>query len=452
MPQSPDAERAVLGSIIINNHAFYRVIGTINTEDFFKDSHRTIFATMRRMAERSQEIEALTLKEELAKNAQLEQVGGVAYLSSLLDAVPDVANVERYARIVKEKSTLRRLIVMGNSVMRAALEAPSEPDEVLNIAEKSLYDIAEGVTDKGFVALERITRNNMTAIEQIHSAGKLLTGIPTGYDRFNEFTSGFQLQDLIILAARPSMGKTSLMMNIAESIAIPGKDGAPRTGAQRLYAVGVFSLEMSKEQIGLRILSSESGVSNHLIRSGMLSERNWRDLADAAARLAKGKIYVDDSPGMDPLEMRAKARRLKMEVGLDMVMVDYLQLMALKGKVESRQQEISQISRGLKAIAKELNLPLLALSQLSRRPEQRTGDHRPQLADLRESGAIEQDADLVAFIYRDEVYNRDTEEKGIAEIIIAKQRNGPIGDFKLVFRNDITKFFNYEPQPDFIPQ
>jgi len=451
MPQSSDAERAVLGSILINNHAFYRVIGIVDTDDFFKDAHRVVFATMRRMAERSQEIETLTLKEELAKNAQLEQAGGVAYISSLLDAVPDVANVERYAKIVKEKSTLRRLIVMGNSVMRAALDAPSEPGDVLNIAEKSLYEIAEGTTDKGFVPLDRITRGNMTAIEQIHSAGKLLTGIPTGYDRFNEFTSGFQAQDLIILAARPSMGKTSLMMNIAETIAIPGKDGQPRNGAQRLYGVGVFSLEMSKEQIGLRILSSESGVSNHLIRSGMLSERNWRDLAEAAGRLAKGKIFVDDTPGMDPLEMRAKARRLKMEAGIDMIMVDYLQLMAVKGKIESRQQEISQISRGLKAVAKELNLPLVALSQLSRRPEQRTGDHRPQLADLRESGAIEQDADLVAFIYRDEVYNRDTEEKGIAEIIIAKQRNGPIGDFKLVFRNDITKFFNYEPQPDFVP-
>ncbi len=451
MPQSPDAERAVLGAILINNHAFYRVIGTIDTDDFFKDAHRTIFATMRRMAERSQEIETLTLKEELAKNAQLDQAGGVSYLSSLLDSVPDVANVERYAKIVKEKSTLRRLIVMGNSVMRAALDAPSEPDEVLTIAEKSLYEIAEGTTDKGFVALDRITRANMVAIEQIHSAGKLLTGIPTGYDRFNEFTSGFQLQDLVILAARPSMGKTSFMMNIAESIAIPGKDGLPRSGAPRLYGVAVFSLEMSKEQIGLRILSSESGVSNHLIRSGMLSERNWRDLAEAAGRLAKGKIYIDDTPGMDPLEMRAKARRLKMEVGLDMIMVDYLQLMAVKGKVESRQQEISQISRGLKAIAKELNVPLLALSQLSRRPEQRMGDHRPQLADLRESGAIEQDADVVAFIYRDEVYNKDTEEKGIAEIIIAKQRNGPIGDFKLVFRNDITKFFNYEPQPEYLP-
>src|SRR5438445_6064544 len=451
LPQNPDAERAVLGSILINNNAFYRVVGLIDTEDFFKDAHRSTFATMRALAEQSREIDTLTLKDELGKRAQLEQVGGAAYISSLSDGIPDIANVERYARIVKEKSMLRRLIVMGNSVMRAALDAPNEPGDVLNIAEKSLYEIAEGSTEKGFVALDRITRQNMTAIEQLHEAGKLITGIPTGYDRFNEFTSGFQPQDLIIIAARPSMGKTSFMMNLAESIAIPDRSGDPRPPSQRLYAVGVFSLEMSKEQIGLRILSSESGVSNHLIRAGMLSERNWRDLAEASARLAKAKIFVDDTPGIDVMEMRAKARRLKMEVGLDLIMVDYLQLMAVKGKVESRNQEISQISRGLKAVAKELNLPLVSLSQLSRRPEQRTGDHRPQLAGLRESGSIEQDADLVAFIYRDEVYNKDTEEKGIAEIIIAKQRNGPIGDFKLVFRNDITKFFNYEPSPDFVP-
>ncbi|MGZ5462534.1 MAG: replicative DNA helicase [Thermoanaerobaculia bacterium] len=451
LPQSPDAERAVLGSILINNNAFYRVVSTISSEDFFRDAHRTIFAAMRVLAEQSREIDLLTLKEELAKHERLEGVGGSAYISSLIDGIPDVANVERYARIVKEKSMLRRLIVMGNSVMRAALDSPGEPTEVLSIAEKSLYDIAEGSIEKGFVSLDRITRQNMSAIEQLHEAGKLITGIPTGYDRFNEFTAGFQPQDLVIIAARPSMGKTSFMMNIAESIAIPDKAGQPRTPSNRLFSVGVFSLEMSKEQIGLRILSSESGVSNHLIRSGMLSERNWRELADAASRLAKGKIYIDDSPGMDPLEMRAKARRLKMEAGLDMIMVDYLQLMSVKGKIESRQQEISQISRGLKAIAKELNVPLLSLSQLSRRPEQRTGDHRPQLSDLRESGSIEQDADLVAFIYRDEVYNKETEEKGIAEIIIAKQRNGPIGDFKLVFRNDITKFFNYEPQPEYLP-
>jgi replicative DNA helicase len=452
LPQSPDAERAVLGSILTNANAFYRVVGIINSEDFFKDAHRTIFAIIRHLAEESREIDPLTVKEELMRNGLLEQVGGGAYVSALSDGVPDIANVERYAKIVKEKSTLRRLIVMGNSVMRAALDLPSESAEVLNIAEKSLYEIAEGSIDKGFVTLDKITRQNMAAIEQLNSAGKLLTGLPTGYDRFNEFTSGFQAQDLIIIAARPSMGKTSFMMNIAESLAIPGKDGLPRGGAQRLHSVGVFSLEMSKEQIGLRILSSESGVPNNLVRAGMLSERNWRDLAEASARLSKAKIYIDDTPGIDPMEMRAKARRLKMEAGLDLVMVDYLQLMSIKGRIESRQQEISQISRSLKAIAKELNVPLVSLSQLSRRPEQRTGDHRPQLSDLRESGSIEQDADLVAFIYRDEVYNKESEEKGIAEIIIAKQRNGPIGDFKLVFRNDITKFFNYEPQPEFLPE
>ncbi|HSP34708.1 MAG TPA: replicative DNA helicase [Thermoanaerobaculia bacterium] len=445
LPQSSDAERAVLGSILINNNAFYRVLGTIDTPDFFRDAHRTIFAAMHKLAEESREIDLLTLKDELAKKAQLDQVGGSAYISALVDGIPDVANVERYARIVKEKSTLRRLIVMGNKVMRAAFDAPNEPSEVLNIAEKTLYEIAEGSTEKGFVSIDRITKSNMTAIEQLHSAGRLVTGIPTGYDRFDEFTSGFQPQDLVIIAARPSMGKTSFMMNIAESIAIPDKSGEPRRSGQRLYSVGVFSLEMSKEQIGLRMLSSESGVPNHLIRAGMLSERNWRDLAEASARLAKARIYIDDTPGIDVMEMRAKARRLKMETSLDMIMVDYLQLMSVKGKVESRNQEISQISRGLKAIAKEINVPLISLSQLSRRPEQRTGDHRPQLSDLRESGSIEQDADVVCFIYRDEVYNKDTEEKGIAEIIIGKQRNGPIGDFKLVFRNDITKFFNYEP-------
>ena len=452
LPQSPDAERAVLGSILINNNAFYRVITLVDSEDFFKDAHRAIFVAMRMLAEQSREIDLLTLKDELAKRAQLDHVGGAAYVSSLTDGIPDIANVERYARIVKEKSMLRRLVVMGNSVMRAALDPPNEPAEVLNIAERSLYEIAEGAIDKGFVQLDRITRQNMSAIEQLQHAGKLITGIPTGYDRFNEYTSGFQAQDLIILAARPSMGKTSFMMNIAEAIAIPDRNGEARTPSHRLYSVGVFSLEMSKEQIGLRILSSESGVPNHLIRGGMLSERNWRDLAEASARLAKAKIWVDDTPGLDVMELRAKARRLKMESGLDMIMVDYLQLMSVRGKVESRNQEISQISRGLKAVAKELNVPLVSLSQLSRRPEQRTGDHRPQLADLRESGSIEQDADLVAFIYRDELYNKDTEEKGIAEIIIAKQRNGPIGDFKLVFRNDITKFFNYEPAPDRMPE
>ena len=447
LPQNPEAERSVLGSVLIDNHSFYRVAGVIRAEDFYKDAHRVVFTTMVTLAEQSREIDLLTLKEELAKRGLLDQAGGSAYVSSLVDGIPDISNVERYAMIVKEKSTLRRLIMMGNHVIKAASEAPSEPGEVLNIAEKQIYEIAEGNTQTGFTSIDKITKTNLSAIEKLHEAGSLVTGLPTGYDRFNEMTSGFQRQDLIILAARPSMGKTSFMLNIAESMAIPDKANSK----EQLYSVGIFSLEMSKEQLGLRILSSEANVSSQLIRAGILSEKNWRDLAEAASRIARAPIWIDDTPGIDIMEMRAKARRLKMEHGLDMVMVDYLQLMSAKGKVESRNQEISMISRGLKAVAKELNCPLLSLSQLSRRPDQRTGDHRPQLADLRESGSIEQDADLVLFIYRDEVYDKETEDKGIAEIIIAKQRNGPIGDFKLVFKNDITKFFNYAPEPDYQP-
>lgn len=444
LPQNPEAERSVLGSILIDNGAFYRVIATIREHDFFKDAHRTIFATITALAEQSREIDLLTLKEELSKKGVLEQIGGAGYVSSLVDGIPDIANVERYARIVKEKSTLRRLILMGNQVMRAALDGPTEPAEVLSIAEKSIYDIAEGNLDTGFSAISTITKTNMAAIDQMQHQHGLLTGLPTGYDRFDEMTSGLQRSDLIILAARPSMGKTSFMLNMAEAMSIPDKAGTK----EKLLSVGIFSLEMSKEQLGLRILSSEAGVSNHLIRAGILSDKNWRDLVDASQRVARAKIFIDDTPSLDILEMRAKARRLRQEHGLDCIMVDYLQLMSVKGKVESRNQEISQISRGLKGIAKELNVPLVSLSQLSRRPEQRTGDHRPQLSDLRESGSIEQDADLVLFIYRDEVYNKESEEKGTAEIIISKQRNGPIGDFKLVFRNDITKFFNYTPEPD----
>jgi replicative DNA helicase len=447
LPQNPEAERSVLGSILIDNSSFYRVAGTIDVEDFFKDGHRTIFTAMVRLAQQSREIDILTLKDDLAKHGQLDGIGGSAYVSSLVDGIPDIGNVERYARIVKEKSTLRRLILMGNRVMRAAMEAPSEPSEVLSIAERSIYEIAEHNLDTGFVALDRITRTNMEAIEHLQGSHGMLTGLDTGYPRFNEMTAGFQKQDLIILAARPSMGKTSFMLNIAEAMAVPDRAGTK----ERLLSVGIFSLEMSKEQLGLRILSSQAGVANHLIRAGILSEKNWRDLAEASARVARAAIFVDDSASIDIMEMRAKSRRLKMEHSLDIIMVDYLQLIGSHGRIENRNQEISQISRGLKTIAKEMNVPLLSLSQLSRRPEQRTGDHRPQLSDLRESGSIEQDADLVAFIYRDELYNKESEEKGIAEIIIAKQRNGPIGDFKLVFRNDLTKFLEYSPEPGYLP-
>jgi replicative DNA helicase len=447
MPQNPEAERSVLGSILLDNHSFYRVGGKLHAEHFYKDGHRIIYQAMVDLAQQSREIDLVTLKEELGKRGVMEQAGGSAYVSSLVDSVPDIANVERYAAIVREKATLRNLIMMGNKVIKAATEAPNDPAIVLDEAERSIYAIAEENLAGGFTSIDRITKTNLTAIEKLHEQGGLVTGLNTGYERFNEMTSGFQKQDLVILAARPSMGKTSFMLNIAEAMAIPDKAGTKNP--DEMYSVGIFSLEMSKEQLGLRILSSEANVSSQLIRAGILSEKNWRDLAEAASRIARAGIWIDDTPGIDIMEMRSKARRLKNEHGLDMIMVDYLQLMSVKGKVESRNQEISIISRGLKAVAKELDVPLLSLSQLSRRPDQRTGDHRPQLADLRESGSIEQDADLVLFIYRDEVYNKETEDKGIAEIIIAKQRNGPIGDFKLVFRNDITKFFNYAPEPEY---
>lgn len=446
LPQNPEAERSILGSILLDNHAFYRVVGTINESDFYRDSHRVIFNIMTLLATESREIDIVTLKDELAKRALLDQVGGPSYISSLLDGIPDIANAERYARIVKEKSMLRRLILMGNKVMRSALDAPGEPEEVLSLAEKDLYEIAQDGAEGGFASIDDITRFNMEAIEQLSKNSRMITGIPTGYAKFDEFTSGFQDQDLIILAARPSMGKTSFMLNLAENMAVPD-----RAGTKELRSVGIFSLEMSKEQIGLRLLSSIANVSSQLIRAGTLSERNWEALAEASSLLSRSKIWIDDTAMIDIMEIRAKTRRLKMELGLDMLMVDYLQLISGRGKQDSRTQEISQISRGLKAIAKEMNVPLLSLSQLSRRPEQRTGDHRPQLSDLRESGSIEQDADLVCFIYRDEVYDKDTEEKGLAEIIISKQRNGPIGDFKLVFRNEITKFLNWTQEPDFVP-
>jgi replicative DNA helicase len=441
LPQNPEAERSVLGSILVNQHALYKVAGIIKAEDFYKDAHRAIYEAMTELMQENREIDLITLKEQLARRGQLEKVGGSAYVSSLVDGIPDIGNVEHYAQIVKQKSTLRRLIVLGNHVIKQAFDPSEMPGDVLGSAEKQIFDIAGQNLSTGFEQIEQITRKNMEAIEKLSHSSGLLTGVPTGYDRLNEFTSGFQRQDLIILAARPSMGKTSLMLNMAEAMAIPD-----RANTKKLHTVGIFSLEMSKEQLGLRLLSSEAGVPSHLIRAGILSEKNWTDLAEASSRIARAPIWIDDAAGIDIMEMRAKARRLKLEYGLDVLMVDYLQLINGPARAESRNQEISQISRSLKAIAKELNVPLISLSQLSRRPEQRAGDHRPQLSDLRESGSIEQDADLVMFIYRDEVYNKESEEKGIAEIIISKQRNGPIGDLKLVFRNELTKFYNYQPE------
>jgi replicative DNA helicase len=438
LPSANDAERAVLGSILINNVAFYRVVDIVGPDDFFPEKHRLIFAAMRTIAERSAEIDLFTVKDELAKLGTLKKCGGAAYVSSLVDGIPDVANVERYARIVKDKSTLRRVIETSNTAMNAAVNE-ADPIAVVGDMERAILAIAEGSQTRGFENIHEITRRNLHELETAQNSGKALTGIDTGYADLNRFTHGWQPTDLIIIAARPSMGKTALMLSCAEAIGVPRQSREP-------LSVGLFSLEMSKEQLGKRLLSAMSGVPGDKMRSAMLNQSDWRAIAEASAKLSRARLHIDDTAAIDPLELRARARRLKAERGLDLVMVDYLQLMRVKGRVENRLQEVSLLSSSLKALAKELRVPVIALSQLSRDVEKRQ-DHRPQLSDLRESGTIEQDADVVMFIYRDEVYNKDTADKGLAEILIAKQRNGPIGDFKLVFRNDLTRFYDYTPEP-----
>jgi replicative DNA helicase len=430
----------VLGAILIDNDTFNVAAAIIDPKAFFRDAHRRIFDRMSELSERSQPIDLVTLKEELERAGDLEEVGGPAYIASLVDGVPRSTNVEYYAQIVKEKATLRNLIFSANKILGTAYEADQEADLILDEAESAIFAVAEDRIKAGFVSMETLVRDSFPKIEKLFEHKTFITGTPTGFDDIDRKTRGLQPGDLVIVAARPSMGKTSLVLNICQHVATHGG------------VAGFFSLEMSKESLFMRMLASEAKIDMYRLLSGQIGQQEYGQITHALETLSEGQLFIDDTAGIGVMEMRAKARRLKMEAGLDMIMVGYLQLMAVKGKIESRLQEISQISRGLKAIAQELNVPLMALSQLSRRPEQRTGDHRPQLADLRESGAIEQDADLVCFIYRDEVYNKETEEKGIAEIIIAKQRNGPIGDFKLVFRNDITKFFNYEPQPEYLPE
>ncbi len=439
LPQNLEAEKTVLGSILIDPSSLNKVVAAgLHPEHFYRDAHRKIFGAISDLSHRGVEVDIVTLKNELTRRGEIDSSGGASYLSSLVDGIPDVANVEHYTAIVKEKSTLRRLILAGQSIAREAMSGSLSADDVLATAEKGIFEIADEVVEGGFAHIGPITESNLEALEKANRQHGMLTGLSTGFEKLDEMTYGLQRSDLIIVAARPSMGKTSWVLNIAEHMAI-----------KENQVVAFFSLEMSATQLGLRLLGSQSRVSGRHIRGGMISQEQWGRLALAQARVAKAPLYIDDTAGMGILEMRAKARRLKMEVGrLDCIMVDYLQLMSEKRRFENRNLEISAISRGMKALAKELNVPVIALSQLSRKPEQRTGDHRPQLGDLRESGAIEQDADVVAFIYRDEVYNPDSEFKGIAEIIIAKQRNGPIGSFKLVFLNDITRFENMDPSAE----
>ncbi len=445
-PQNIEAEQMVLGAILIENDSINKVIETLSPDDFYKDSHRRIFKVMLDMFETGDAIDLVTLSDALRGKTGLEAVGGASYLATLVSLVPTAANIKYHARIVREKAVLRKLIHSATDIITQSYEDSRTVvniDELLDRAEKSIFEIAQGKIKDSFVSMKNIVGHSFAIVERLYEKKEMVTGLATGFLDLDERTSGFQQSDLIIIAGRPSMGKTAFCLNIAAYAAIDkGK------------SVAIFSLEMSKEQLVLRMLGSESRVDAHKLRTGHLSDRDWTPLSTAAGRLAEAPIYIDDTAAISVLETRAKARRLKADQGLDLIIVDYLQLMRGRGDEGSREQEISNISRSLKALAKELQVPVIALSQLNRAVETRPGkEKRPMLADLRESGAIEQDADVILFIYRDEVYNKcecpyDGEclcgQRGKAEVIIGKQRNGPIGKVDLTFVNRYTRFENAE--------
>ncbi len=429
-PHSLDAEQSVLGAMLIDAGAVGRCLELIREDDtFYREAHRKIFRAITSIHDRGEPADLVTVGEELAKKGELEQVGGPSYLASLFEQVATAANVEYYCKIILEKATLRKLIEAGTTIATEAYTAKEDSGSVLDRAEQLIFGISDTKTRSGFVALRDILGHSFEVIQELYDKKKHVTGVESGFFELDTKTAGFQPSDLVVVAGRPSMGKTSLCLNIAQHVAIKNK-----------IPVAVFSLEMSREQIVMKLLCSEARVESHKLRTGYLRESEWPLLTTAAGLLSRAPIYIDDTPAISVLEMRSKARRLKTEVDLGLIVVDYLQLVRGIGDTENRQQEISQISRSLKALAKELRVPILALSQLSRAVEARGGDRRPVLSDLRESGAIEQDADVVIFIYRPEVYERTDENKGRAEIIIGKQRNGPIGTVELTFIEAYTRF------------
>jgi len=439
-PQNLEAEKSVLGSILIDNQALHGAMEVLSQKDFYSEAHKKIFAAIVELSDRNEPVDLITLTDLLKKKKQLDTVGGMAYLASLVDNVPSAANVSYYAKIVKEKAILRELIGTATNIIRDSFDPTSDVDQILDQAEHAIFEISENKIRPSFFPIREIIKDSFKTIERLYEKKSTITGIPTGFERIDDLTAGLQKSDLIIIAGRPSMGKTAFALNIARHAAV-----------ELGYPVAVFSLEMSKEQLALRLLAAEAKVDSQRLRRGQLGEMDWPKLAQAAGRLAEAPLFIDDTPAIMVLEMKAKARRLKAETGLELIILDYLQLMRASGYRESREQEISEISRSLKALAKELNVPVIALSQLNRKVEDRT-NRRPQMADLRESGAIEQDADVIAFIYRDEVYNKseDNPEKGIAEIIIGKQRNGPVGTVKLAFLEKYTSFENLARSDDVI--
>jgi len=429
-PQNVEAEQSVLGGILIENDAINKVTEIVTPDDFYRDAHRKIYNALINLTERDEPADLVTLTNELRKQNQLDSIGGASYIASLIDSVPTAANIEYYARIVKEKGILRKLIQTSTEIITQSYEDRSDVEIFIDEAERAIFEISERRIKPSFYPIREIVKQSFKTIERLFERKELVTGVPSGFRELDQKTAGFQPSDLIIVAGRPSMGKTAFCLNVAQYAAIEKKT-----------PIVIFSLEMSKEQLVIRMLCSEARVEGTKLRTGFLVESDWPRLTLAAGNLSEAPIFIDDTAALSVLELRAKARRLKAEHGLGMIVVDYLQLMKGRLRAESRQQEISEISRSLKALAKDLNVPVIAVSQLSRKTEERQG-MRPQLSDLRESGAIEQDADLILFIYRDEVYNRseDNPNRGIAEVIIGKQRNGPIGKVDLAFLDKYTTF------------
>ncbi len=431
-PHNIEAEQAILGGVLMNNEAMNQVMDVLDAADFYREAHTVLFESMTALYDQGEPIDIITLSQLLTQKNLLEKIGGMDYLASLVEAVSTSAGIAHHARIVKDLSVRRTLIGQCSSISESCFQEWEATEDLLELAEQSIFDIAEKQVKEGFESLDNVIKASFERLENVAECEGFVTGVPTGFTDFDRYTAGLQPSDLIIIAGRPSMGKTALALNV-------GYNAARRTGK----GVAIFSLEMSKQQLGIRLLGFDAGIDATKLRTGFLRDREWERLTESANRLADLPIFIDDSSGISVLEMKAKCRRLKKKSDLTLVVVDYLQLIQGRRSAESRQIEISEISRMLKALAKDLNVPVLALSQLNRKVEDRP-NKRPQLADLRESGAIEQDADVIAFIYRDEVYHPGTEEnRNIAEIILAKQRNGPTGFFRLTFRKELTAFGDY---------
>ena len=436
-PHDIDAEQAVLGSMLTDKDAVAEAIETLKEEDFYRDDNKAIFEAVLNLYSKSEPVDIITLKDELESMRKFEQVGGFEYLANLPDKVPTTANVQKYIKIVEEKSLLRNLIKTANEIIDLGYSSTEDVEDIMDNAERKIFDIMQRKSQKGYTPIKDVLVESFTKLEELYNRKQHITGVPTGFVELDYKTAGLHGSELILVAARPAMGKTAFALNIAANAALRGN-----------VPVAIFSLEMSKDQLVNRILCGEAMVDSNKVRTGKLEEDDWVKLAGAIGPLSEAEIYIDDTPGISIMEIRTKCRKLKMEKNIGLVVIDYLQLVQGSNKRSgSREQEISEISRSLKILAKEINVPVIALSQLSRAVEQRP-DHRPMLSDLRESGAIEQDADIVMFLYRDDYYNKESEKKDIAEVIIAKQRGGSTGTVELLWMGNYTKFVNLEKRFD----